>query len=133
MCPQSAPTMVENSNKEVKMTKLGSEPGNVFAPMILGSSGAACGYDVTLFFCPAGAPAMVKGELEKIRDKGIKGMPDIVELWEGLLNLGGKVLVCELALDAKDLKAEDFREGVEIVGATAFLASIEDATITFSF
>ena len=32
-----------------------------------------------------------------------------------------------------DLKPEDFREGVEIVGATGFIADIQNATITFSF
>ena len=73
---------------------------------------------------------MVKGELEKITGKGL---PNIVELYDGIRSLGGKILVCELALENKDLKAEDFREGVEIVGATSFLASIADATITFSF
>ena len=50
-----------------------------------------------------------------------------------MLELGGKLVVCELALDAKDLKAEDFREGIEIAGATAFMADVSDANVTFSF
>jgi len=112
------------------ITVNGSEPSNIFPAMILGSAAAACGDDVTIYFNPDGAPVMVKGELEKIK---VKGMPDIVELYEGICVLGGKILVCELALGAKDLKAEDFREGVEIVGATTFLASITGASITFSF
>lgn len=115
---------------KVAITVNGSAPGNIFPPMILGSSAAAIGDDVTIFCCPGGAPTMVKGELEKIQGKGL---PDIVELYNGLISLGGKVLVCELALGNKDLKVDDFREGVEIVGATSFLASISDATITFSF
>ena len=115
---------------KVAITVNGSAASNVFPSMILGSSAASLGDDVTVFFCPGGAPALVKGELEKIK---AKGMPDIVELYQGIRDLGGRILVCELALDAKDLKAEDFREGVEIVGATTFLASISDATITFSF
>jgi predicted peroxiredoxin len=115
---------------KVAITVNGTASANIFPPMILGSSAAASGDDVTIFCCPGGSPTMVKGELEKIKGKGL---PDIVELYNGLLSLGGKVLVCELALENKDLKAEDFREGVEIVGATSFLASISDATITFSF
>lgn len=115
---------------KVAITVNGSQPSNIYPPMILGSSAAASGDDVTVFFCPGGAPTMVKGELEKIQGKGL---PDIVELYDGICSLGGKILVCELALDNKDLKAEDFREGVEIVGATSFMASIKDATITFSF
>jgi len=115
---------------KVAITVNGSAASNVFPSMILGSSAASLGDDVVVFFCPGGAPALVKGELEKIE---AKGMPDIVELYQGIRDLGGRILVCELALDAKDLKADDFREGVEIVGATTFLASISDATITFSF
>lgn len=74
---------------------------------------------------------MVKGELEKIRSQ--KGLPDLIELFNGLRELGGKIYVCGLVLEAKDLKNEDFREGVEIVGATTFMNEIKDATITFSF
>ena len=108
----------------------GSAPSNIYPPMILGSSAAGIGDDVTIFCCPAGSPTMVKGELEKISSKGL---PNIVELYNGIRELGGKILGCELALENKDLKAEDFREGVEIVGATSFMASISDANITFSF
>ena len=115
---------------KVAITVNGSAPPNIFPPMILGSSAVASGDDVTIFCTPGGAPTMVKGELEKIQGKGL---PNIVELYNGIRDLGGKILVCELALEAKDLKAEDFREGVEIVGATSFIASIGDATITFSF
>lgn len=112
------------------ITVNGSEPVNIFPAMILGSAAAATGDDVTVFFTPGGSPVMVQGELEKIKGKG---MPDIVELYEGILALGGRIMVCELALEAKDIKAEDFREGVEVVGATTFLSSIAGASITLSF
>jgi predicted peroxiredoxin len=115
---------------KVAITVNGSAPSNIFPPMILGSAAAGSGDDVTIFCCPGGAPTMVKGELEKISGKGL---PNIVELYNGIRELGGKILVCELALENKDIKREDFREGVEIVGATSFMASITDATITFSF
>jgi len=115
---------------KVAITVNGSAPANIYPPMILGSSAAGSGDDLTIFCCPGGAPTMVKGELEKISGKGL---PDIVELYNGIRELGGKILVCELALENKDLKPEDFREGVEIVGATSFMASIADANITFSF
>jgi len=118
---------------QVAITVNGSETGNAFTTMILGSAAAACGHDVTLFFTPGGSPLMVKGELEKIRGKNNKGMPIIVELYDGLCVLGGKIMVCELCLTAKDLKAEDMRDEVEIVGATTFLTSLPDNTITFSF
>jgi len=110
-----------------------SGPGGINPALILGSAAAALGDDVFLFVTPGCANAMVKGELEKIRDSNSKAMPDVVELYDGILGLGGRIIICELCLGVKDLKAEDFREGVEIAGATSFLSEIRDATITFSF
>jgi predicted peroxiredoxin len=69
--------------------------------------------------------------MEKMQD--MKGYPNLIELYNGLVELGAKIYACELCLEAKDLKKEDFREGVEIVGATSFVNEIKDATITFSF
>jgi len=118
---------------QMAITVNDSQTSSAFPAMILGSAAAACGHDVTLFFTPGGSSLMLKGELEKIRDQNIKGMPDIVELYDGLCSLDGKMLVCELCLTAKDLKAEDMRAEVEIVGATSFVSSLPDNTITFCF
>ena len=116
--------------KKVAIVCNGSENKNLYPTFILASSAVSSGDDVVLFFTPGGAPALRKGELEKIK---AKGMPDMAELVEGVQLLGGRILLCELALDAKDMKVEEFREGVEIVGATSFMAEINDAQITFSF
>jgi predicted peroxiredoxin len=109
----------------------GSAPPNIYPVFILASSAVASGDDVVLFFTPGAAPALVKGEMEKIQD--LKGYPNLIELYNGVVELGAKIYACEIALDAKDLKKEDFREGVEIIGATTFVNEITDATITFSF
>ena len=116
---------------KMAITVNGSAGPNIYPPCIIGSSAVASGDDVVFFFTPGGAPILVKGEMEKIQD--VKGMPNLIELYNGLVELGAKVYVCELALDAKDLKKEDFRDGVEIIGATTFVNEIKDATITFSF
>ena len=108
----------------------GSENKSLYPTFILASSAVASGDEVVLFFTPGAAPALKKGELEKIK---AKGMPDMAELVEGVQSLGGRILLCELALEAKDMKKEDFRDGIEIVGATKFMADINDAQITFSF
>ena len=108
----------------------GMENRNLFPTFILGSTAAAAGNEVILFFTPGGSPALKKGFLEQVKGKG---MPDMMEMLKGLLALGGRIIACELCLGAMDLKPEDFREGVEIVGATGFIADIQNATITFSF
>jgi len=116
--------------KKLAIVCNGAENSNLYPTFILGSSAAAAGDEVILFFTPGGAPALKKGELEKIK---AKGMPDMADLVEGVLMLGGRILLCELAIDAKGIKEEEFREDIEIVGATKFLAEITDAQITFSF
>ncbi len=116
---------------KMAITVNGAAAANIYPTCILGSSAVASGDEVVLFFCPAGAPVLVKGEMEKLQD--VKGLPNLIELYNGLVELGAKIYVCELAFEAKDLKKEDLREGIEIVGATTFVNEIKDATITFSF
>jgi predicted peroxiredoxin len=108
----------------------GSEPSNLYPTFILASSAAASGDDVILFFTPSGAPALKKGVLEELKGKG---MPDMSDLLEGVEALGTRILLCELAFEAKDMKEDEIRDGVEVVGATQFIAEIHDAQITFSF
>jgi len=117
-------------SKKVAIVCNGAEPKNLYPAFILGSSAVASGDDLVLFFTPGAAPALRKGELEKIK---AKGMPDMAELVEGITALGGRILLCELALEAKDMKKEEFRDDIEIVGATSFMADIDDAQVTFSF
>ena len=108
----------------------GSEPKNLFPAFILGSASVASGDDVLLFFTPAGAPALKKGALEGMSGKGLPVMADLVE---GFGDLGGRMLMCELAFEAKDMTEADLREGVEVVGAAAFIAEAQGAQLTFSF
>jgi predicted peroxiredoxin len=115
---------------KVAMICNGAEPKNIYPAFILGSSAVASGDDLIIFFTPGAAPALKKGELEKIKSKG---MPDMADLVEGVMALGARIMLCELAFDAKDMKKEDIRSDVEVVGATTFMAEISDAQITFSF
>jgi predicted peroxiredoxin len=107
------------------------KPDSVFPTFILGSSAAALGDTVVLFFTHVGAPALAHGELEKM--VGLPGLPDIVKLYEGSLSLDAKIYVCELALETNGLAKEEYREGVEFVGSAFFMNEIKDATVTFSF
>ena len=117
-------------SKKVAIVCNGSENKSLYPTFVLASSAAASGDQVVLFFTPGAASALRKGELEKIKSKG---MPDMAELVAGVQSLGGRILLCELALEAKDMHEDEFRDGIEIVGATKFMADINDAQITFSF
>jgi len=115
---------------KVAMVCNGTEPKNLYPAFILGSSAIASGDDLIIFFTPGAAPALKKGVLEKIT---AKGMPDMADLLEGIEALGARLMLCELAFEAKDMKKEEIRDGVEVVGATTFMSEISDAQVTFSF
>ena len=64
---------------KVAMVCNGSESKNLYPAFILGSSAIASGDELIIFFTPSGAPALKKGELEKIKGKGLPDMADLVE------------------------------------------------------
>jgi predicted peroxiredoxin len=124
--------MSEQNGKMVVVCNHADAP-HVMPTLIMGASGVAIGEQVILFFCPGGAQALVKGELEKIRDMKLKGLPDPVDLLNTILAEGGKIILCELALENKGIKVEQVREGVEIKNAPSFLLEAQGAGMTLTF
>ncbi len=124
---------MSDANGKTKMAIICNNAQTGIMPsLIMGSSGIAVDNDVTLFFSPGGSPMLLKGELEKLGTP--KGLPNPVELFNTILDQGGKVILCELALGAKDIKCEDLRDPrIAVKTAPAFLMDIDGATITFAF
>ncbi|MFP4458919.1 MAG: DsrE/DsrF/DrsH-like family protein [Candidatus Zixiibacteriota bacterium] len=108
----------------------GTEHKNLYPPFIIGASAIASGDDLIYYFNPEAAPALKKGVFEDVKGEGY---PDLIDLVEGVQLLGGRILMCELGLEVHKIKKEELRDGVEIVGATTFVAEISDATLSFSF
>jgi predicted peroxiredoxin len=124
--------MSEQNSKMVVVCNHADAP-HVMPTLIMGASGVGIGEEVILFFCPGGAQALVKGELEKIRDMKLKGLPDPVNLYSTILAEGGRIIFCELALENKGIKVEDLREGVQIMNASSFLLEAQGAGMTLAF
>ena len=125
--------MSENGNSKMVVVCNHADAPHIMPTLIMGASGASIGDDVMLFFCPGGANALVKGELEKIRNKKLKGLPDPVQLYDDIIDQGGRVILCELALENKDIKVEDVRDGVEILNAPSFLLDAQGAGLSLVF
>jgi predicted peroxiredoxin len=123
----------ENGNGKMVVVCNHADAPHVMPTLIMGASGATIGDDVILFFCPGGAQALVKGELEKIRDMKLKGLPDPVQLYDDILAEGGRVILCELALENKGIEKDEVREGVEILNAPSFLLDAQGAGLSFVF
>ena len=60
----------------------------IMPTLIMGSSGITLDNETILFFCPGGATALLKGELEKLGTP--KGLPNPVELFNTILDHGGQ-------------------------------------------
>ena len=123
--------MSEVNGKMVVVCNHADTP-HVMPTLIMGASGVGIGDEVLLFFCPGGAQALVTGELEKIGTP--KGLPNPVELFNTILEEGGKIILCELALENKEIKVEDLRdEGIEIRNAPSFLLEAQGAGLSLVF
>lgn len=109
-----------------------SDSAGVMPTFIMGASGVGIGDDVLLFFCPGGSNVLLKGELEKFQGK--KGLPDPVDLFNTILDEGGRIILCELALEAKGIAKDQLRDDrIEIMNAPSFLLEAEGAGLTLTF
>jgi len=110
----------------------GNTSANIMPTLIFSTSGLSLDYDVHGFICPAGANWMLKGELEKLGTP--KGLPNPVELFNTILDLGGEVVLCELALENKGIDPKDLRdERILIKKAPPFLMDVDGAAQTYVF
>lgn len=104
---------------------------SVMAALIMGAAAAATGDEVLMFFQPGAAKILVNGELEKYN--GLPGLPDPMYLYDSIITLDGKFILCELGLPNKGIKKEDLREEVEVRMAADFLLMSEGAAKFFSY
>lgn len=110
----------------------GDEPKNIMPTLIFASSGLSLDNEVHVFFCPAGAKWTLKGEIEKLGEP--KGLPNPLKLINDILDLGAKVVLCELALENKGIDPADLRDSrIVIEKAPPFLMAAEGAAHTFVF
>jgi predicted peroxiredoxin len=110
----------------------GDDAKSIMPTLIFASSGLALDHEVHVFFCPAGAKWALKDELEKLGEP--KGLPNPVKLFNDILDLCGRVVLCELALESKGIDPKDLRDSrILIEKAPPFLMAAEGATMTFSF
>jgi len=110
----------------------GDEAKNIMPTLIFATSGLALDYEMHVFFCPAGTKWTLKEELEKLGTP--KGLPNPVKLFNDMLELGARVVLCELALENKGVTAADLRDPrIIIEKAPPFLMTAEGAGMTFVF
>ena len=110
----------------------GDTPGSIMPSLITATSGIALDYEVYFFITPGGSKWALKGELEKLGTP--KGLPNPVELFNTLMEMSKKVVLCELALENKGIDPKDCRDDrIVVEGLPPFLMDADGATMTFTF
>ena len=110
----------------------GDTSASIMPALVFATSGAALDYEVYCIFLPAGSKWLLKGELEKLGTP--KGMPDPIYLFESLMDLGKKVVLCELAIENQDIDPKDLRdERIKVEMVPTFLLDAENAVQTYVF
>ena len=123
---------MSDNNGKMAVVCNGDTPASIMPTLIFSTSGLAMDYELHVFICPAGARWMLKGELEKLGTP--KGLPNPVKLFNDILDLGGEIVLCELALENKDIDPKDLRdERILIKKAPPFLMDVEGAAQTYVF
>ncbi|WP_336775498.1 DsrE/DsrF/DrsH-like family protein [Paenibacillus sp. MMO-58] len=75
---------------------------------------------------PAGAEHIAEGFKQA-------NVPSIPELLAMAMEMGVKIIACQMTMDVMDLKKEDFVDGIEVGGAVTFLDFAKDANVTLTF
>ena len=109
-----------------------ADPSGIMPSLIFAASGIALDYEVHMFFGPGGAPALVAGELEKLGTP--TGLPNPVELFNTILDQGGEVVFCELAIANKGIDPQSLRDKrIVVEKVPPFLLGAAGASMTFAF
>jgi predicted peroxiredoxin len=110
----------------------GDESKNIMPTLIFAASGLSLDHETHIFLTPAGSKWALKGEIEKLGQP--KGLPDPLKLFNDVLDLGGHIVLCELALENKGIDPKDIRDKRITIGeAPPFLMAAEGAGLTFTF
>ena len=107
-----------------------AQGSSIWPTFTLAAAAAALGNKVIIYFTPGAVPMLEPDMLEELE---AKGMPEMKALVDGIKQLGGRFMLCELALEALHVTPDDLRDDLEIVGATTFMSETKHAERTLTF
>jgi peroxiredoxin family protein len=109
----------------------------------IATAAAATDTEVAIFFTFEGLNLIHKqayGQLQMPQGKehfaeGFKNanVPSIPELVDMAIEMGVKIIACQMTMDVMNLQKEDFIDGIDVGGAVTFLDFANGANITLTF
>lgn len=112
-----------------------SAPDRAHYALMMAASNAALGGGVTLFFA-MGAAHLIRPEgfaSNFLRQLETSGIASVDELLAAIVELDGRVAVCDAALAFEAISASDLRSDIpiEVTGLTDILANVGDGQIIY--
>ncbi|MDM5317884.1 DsrE/DsrF/DrsH-like family protein [Fictibacillus sp. b24] len=109
----------------------------------IATAAASADYEVTIFFTFEGLnlihkegyknlplPAGKENIAEGFKAANVPSIPELVEM---AVEMGVKIIACQMTMDVMNLKKEDFIDGIDVGGAMMFLDFAKDANMTLTF
>ncbi len=120
----------------------------VYSALIIGNGALSMGMDVSIYFTFWGLQRLKKGELESgnlsrknmmgLGKRMIKGRMDdanvasLEELLDDFVDLGGKILACDMTMEIMDIDKEELRDEVisEYCAVGTYIKEAKESEIT---
>lgn len=120
----------------------------VYSAFIIGNGALSMGMDVSMYFTFWGLERLKKGELEKggLSKKNFLGLGkwmierkmeeanvrSLEEMMEDFVELGGKILACDMTMEIMDVEKEDLKDNVisEYCAVGTYIKEAKESDIT---
>lgn len=120
----------------------------VYSALIIGNGALSMGMDVSMYFTFWGLERLKKGELEKgslsrknmmglgkwmigrkMEEANVRSLEDLIQ---DFVELGGKILACDMTMEIMGLKKEDMRDEVitEYCAVGTYIKEAKESDIT---
>jgi predicted peroxiredoxin len=106
-------------------------PEHATVPFVMAVAALASDVEVVIGLQAGGVELAAKGRADSV---AADGFPPLAKLMSDYRELGGKLLVCNPCLKARNIDpATDLVENAEVVAAARFVAELTSATNTLSY
>lgn len=133
--------MPEEKSKTVSMVVAEGSFDKAMMPMIVGTTAAAMGMEVHIFFTFFGLKLLTKKAKPKLPGmmRPFTGMilgkmkklniPNFDEMKKQAIDMGVHMYACSTSMTLLNIKKEDLIEGTEVLGAAAFIDIAADSEV----
>ena len=138
----------ENAKDKATLIVHSGEMDKIYSALIIGNGALSMGMDVSMYFTFWGLERLKKGQLEegplsrknfmgigkrmmkgKMKDANVAGLEDLLQ---DFVELGGKILACEMTMDVMGLDKSDLRDEVitEYCAVGTYIKEAKESEIT---